>query len=255
MKLYAFHCGGEKLNRAIIDAFDPNPAERIYFPYFCYLMQHNGENILFDTGAHPDLITDPITRLGPAAAAYEILMAPGDDVVSCLATVGIKPEDVRHVIQSHLHYDHAGGLEFFPHSTIYVSKREREFAANPPIYQPEYTPVDYQHPFNWKEIEGEYDLFGDGAIVIFQTPGHTAGHQSIRVKCAEKHYILAADAAYVPEKMKARKLAAVLWSPDAVIATWEKLEKMAKDYDADLIFTHDLRFRETVKIAPEYWYV
>ena len=62
-------------------------------------------------------------------------MRQGDDVVSQLAMGGFSPSDIDHVVLSHLHYDHAGGMEYFPNAQFYAQRRELEFAHWPPVYQ------------------------------------------------------------------------------------------------------------------------
>jgi glyoxylase-like metal-dependent hydrolase (beta-lactamase superfamily II) len=181
-------------------------------------------------------------------------MESGDDVVSKLAEIGINPGDVSHVVQSHLHYDRAGGLEFFPHAAAYVGKRELDFARNPPVYQREYTQADFEHRSEWTEVETTLDLFSDGSIVIFSTPGHTRGHQSMLVNGLERARILVSDAHYSPPKMAARRLPGLLWSPDAMVESWYRIEEMQRQHDAELIFTHDLDWETTVRVAPDQWY-
>lgn len=227
----------------------------MYAPYFFYLVQHEDGNVLFDTGPHPALLTDPYSRLGEAAASFAVEMAPDDDVVSQLAKLGLDPTDVAHVVQSHLHFDHAGGLEFFPHATIYVQRRELQFAHWPAVYQRGvYLRPDFDHPLQWKELEGEHDIFGDGRVVIVPTPGHTPGHQSLLVRLEGQPVVLMADASYLLVKMRERLLPAVVWSPDAMVASWERIEELERRYGAQLICTHDLDFREKVRLAPEQWY-
>lgn len=255
MKLFAFHCGKERTLRSILDPFDDDCGSIIEPPYFFYMVQHPEQTLLFDTGAHVSFIDDPATRLGAGADLYDIVMEPGEDVVSRLDSAGVKPESVGHIVQSHLHYDHAGGLEFFPDADVYVQKAELPFAQNPPIYQrAEYVPADFEHPINWKHLDGEYDVFNDGRVIIFPTPGHTPGHQSLLVKLKEKNYILVGDAAYDPTKMKERRLPGFLWNPDALISSWERIEELQRENDAELIFTHDLHFHGKTRLAPEEWY-
>src|SRR6266566_7342941 len=76
MKMYAFHCGGEKTLRSVFDPFDPDCGATIHPPYFFYLIRHPEGDVLFDNGAHPGLISDPRGRLGAAADLYDIVMAP-----------------------------------------------------------------------------------------------------------------------------------------------------------------------------------
>jgi glyoxylase-like metal-dependent hydrolase (beta-lactamase superfamily II) len=103
-------------------------------------------------------------------------------------------------------------------------------------------------------LRGEHDVFNDGRLIIFPTPGHTPGHQSMLVRLDSQAYILAGDAVYDKEKMQARCLPGLLWSPDAIIESWEKIEEMQRRYDARLIVTHDLHWEDNVKLGPQEWY-
>jgi N-acyl homoserine lactone hydrolase len=255
MRMYAFHSGGEATLRSVLDPFDAHCGAQVHLPYFFYLIRHPEGDVLFDTGAHPDFITDPRSRLGSAADLYEIEMAPGDDVVSRLRTLGVETDDIGHVVQSHLHYDHAGGLEFLTSARVYVQKAELSFAYWPPVYQRDtYVRQDFDAVRNWKELRGDHDIFNDGRLVIFPTPGHTPGHQSLLVRLESQAYILTGDAVYDKEKMRARCLPGLLWSPDALIESWERIEELQRRYDARLIVTHELHWEESVKLAPRDWY-
>jgi N-acyl homoserine lactone hydrolase len=255
MKMYAFHCGGEKTLRSVFDPFDANCGDTIHPPYFFYLIRHPEGDVLFDNGAHPGLISDPRGRLGAGADLYDIVMAPGDDVVSRLDPLGVDAGDIGHVVQSHLHYDHAGGLEFLTGAAVYVQREELPFAYWPPVYQRDvFVRQDFDTVRNWKQLRGEYDIFNDGRLLIFPTPGHTPGHQSLLVKLDSQAYILAGDAVYDKEKMQHRALPGLLWSPDAVIESWERIEEMQRRHNATLIVTHDLHWEEAIKLAPQEWY-
>src|SRR5450631_2147290 len=156
--MYAFHCGGEKTLRSVWDPLDPNCGDIIHPPYFFYLIRHPEGDVLFDNGAHPAFIDDPVSRLGAAADLYDIVMAPGDDVVSRLHSLDVDAEGIGHAVQSHLHYDHAGGLEFLSEATVYVQKEELPFAYWPPVYQKSvYVRQDFDGVANWKALNGEHD--------------------------------------------------------------------------------------------------
>ena len=256
IRIYAFHGGGEIADMSVFDPFHPDVGTKVEIPYFFYVVQHPHGNVLFDTGGHPSLITDPRERLGEAADAFEVTMKQGDDVVSQIATAGFGCEDIGHVALSHLHYDHAGGIEFFPKAQFHAQKRELEFAHWPPIYQREiYISADFDHPVRWNEVVGEYDIFGDGRLILFPTPGHTAGHQSLLVRFGdERAIILVADAAYLPRNLELNVLPGIVWSPDAMVSSWEEIRAKQRRHNAALIFTHDLAWPETTKVAPDAWY-
>jgi glyoxylase-like metal-dependent hydrolase (beta-lactamase superfamily II) len=255
MRLYAIHCGGDLMEWTAYDPFDEHAGTKVYNPYFMYVITHPQGTVLFDSGAHPVMATDPEARLGPAAATFEARVGPEDHIEARLATIGIKPSDIDIVIQSHLHFDHAGGLEWLAHAPILVHREELGFAFYPPVYQRDiYVRADFDHPLDWRPLDGDHDVFGDGRLIVFPTPGHTRGHQSLMVHLdSGQTIILLADAAYALSKMRERAIPGVLWSPDAIVSSWERLEALEREHDAMLIATHDLDYRERVKMAPE-WY-
>ena len=110
---------------------------------------------------------------------------------------------MRYVANSHLHFDHCGGNEFFPRATFLVQRPELEAARKPgfvPRYSP--SPIDFDHPLDYQLIDGEHDVFGDGTVVLLPTYGHTPGHQSLRVRAGkDAHIVCASDACYTRENM------------------------------------------------------
>lgn len=255
MKIYACHCGGDVSDLSVFDPFDPNVGTKAYNPYFFYLIEHPQGRVLFDSGVHPQMRTDPRGRLGDAADAFAVEMDEDQDVVGQLAKLGLEPGDIDIVVQSHLHFDHAGGLEFFPEADVYVQAAELEFARNPPVYQQDvYVQADFGHDLHWKTLDGDHDLFGDGSMRIISTPGHSKGHQSLLVSLPTQPIFLLADAAYLLEKMRKRLLPGLLWSPDAIVASWERIEQLERETGAKLVCTHELDYRETVPMAPDAWW-
>lgn len=255
MRLYALHCGGDLADWSTFDPFDERVGTKVYNPYFMYVVTHPRGNVLFDSGVHPQMGTEPEARLGPAAASFQVQMMPEDRIDKRLATIGLEPRDIDIVVQSHLHFDHAGGLQWLTHAPILVQREELAFALQPPVYQRLiYASQDFEHELHWRELDGDHDIFGDGRLIAFSTPGHTRGHQSLMVQLDGQTVILLADAAYMLAKMRERALPAVVWSPDAMVASWERIEALEREHDALLFATHDLDYRERMKLAPEGWY-
>jgi N-acyl homoserine lactone hydrolase len=255
-RIYALHCGGDLTDWAVLDPFDDRAGNKAYCPYFMYVVTHPSGNVLFDNGVHPESGTNPEARLGPVAGAFPVQITPDDVIDRRLAMIGMEPRDIDIVVQSHLHFDHAGGLEWLTHATILAQREELSFARNPPVYQRSlYVAADFEHDLQWQELDGDHDVFGDGSLVVISTPGHTRGHQSLMVHLESgRTVILLADAAYLLAKMRDRALPAILWSPDAMVASWERIEALEREHDALLLATHELDFRESVKLAPDAWY-
>jgi Metallo-beta-lactamase superfamily len=146
LQIYALCCGYLEFDRQI---FFPDQAlgTRMTIPVASYLLLHPQGQVLFDTGVHCQAIRDPIRRLGERRATrFTVRSQVGDDVVSQLALIGMRPADITHVINSHFHFDHCGGNEFFPQATFLVQRREMARARGP---DNPYDPQDFDHPLTY----------------------------------------------------------------------------------------------------------
>ena len=203
INVYALCTGLIELDRASMVS-DLTPGQPWTVPVLSFLVSHPKGKLLFDTGVHCQARIDPLKRLGAERIKrLAVKSREGDDVVPQLAALGLKPDDVRFVANSHLHFDHCGGNEFFPRATFLVQRAELEAARRPgfvPSYSP--SPLDFDHPLDYRMLEGEHDVFGDGSVVLLPTYGHTPGHQSLLVRSAKQAQIVAAsDACYTRENM------------------------------------------------------
>ena len=181
ISVYALCSGYLELDRASM--LDDLPAGQPWtVPVMSFLVVHPRGRLLFDTGVHCQTRVDPIGRMGPERAKRLVDKSKaGEDVVPQLGLLGLTPDDVRYVVNSHLHFDHCGGNEFFPRATFLVQKTEMEAARRPgfaPGYNP--SPLDFDHPLDYRLVDGEHDVWGDGSVLLFPTFGHTPGHQSLR---------------------------------------------------------------------------
>jgi N-acyl homoserine lactone hydrolase len=250
-RVFAFHCGGDRSGMGVYDPIDEDGGRVVYGPYFFFLVEHPEGKVLFDTGAHPKWKS----KAHEEASGIAVVVGENDDVASRLSTLGVDPEDIDRVVVSHLHFDHAGGLQFFPHATVYVQETELRFAYWPAVYQRDlYDRDDFDHDLKWFELHGDYDVFGDGSVRIIATPGHTPGHQSLCVELPSGLIVFAADASYLETKMRQRRVPGIVWSPDAMVASWGALEDLERSRGARLVFTHDFDYEESKPLAPDAWY-
>jgi N-acyl homoserine lactone hydrolase len=254
VKLYAFRCGGDYADKALQDPLDDDVGTKIYEPWTAYVVDHPAGPVLFDTGITPEILVDPIGVLGPWGDMFDLRMSESDTIGVLLSTIGLEPASIPTVVMSHLHHDHAAALALFRHAEIYIQEEELRFARNPPIYQANaYMPAQFEGDYRWTLLDGEHDLYGDGRIVLFPTPGHTPGHQSARITLDNNVVLLLFDATYSLEKMRQRLLPGILWSPDALVASWESIEEMAREHSATMMATHDPDV-DRVRWAPEQCY-
>ncbi len=162
-------------------------------PIPAWLIRHPKETVLFDTGLHPDLVHSPDT-MGRLASLFTAMLQEGGSIRGRLQDVGVDPEAPLTVILSHCHFDHVGGLCELPNARLVVQRAEWQAAAGGDGLT--YNPVLYDLGHQVTTIDGDHDLFGDGAVTCLSTPGHSAGHQSLRVVTADGPVVLASDACY-----------------------------------------------------------
>jgi N-acyl homoserine lactone hydrolase len=231
------------------------PPSRWTVPIECFLIEHARGRLLFDTGLHCDTMTRMLERYGPERAKrFGVHSRPGDDIVSQLARLGLTPADVPLVANSHWHFDHCGGNEFFPQATILVQQREMEAARSPEVlaqgrYRP--SPPDYDHPLRYQAVDGEHDVFGDGSAVLIPTYGHTPGHQSLRLKNGRDTLLLTADACYTRENMDRQVLPTVVWDETEMAHSLRRLRDLRDKQGARTLYGHDPEQWRTLRQAPE----
>jgi N-acyl homoserine lactone hydrolase len=154
-----------------------DPEAQLRFPIPAYLVETDTERILIDTGLNPEAVRDPQSHYGAQASfmAFEQERSVADQVdVSTLTRV----------VLTHLHFDHAGGLALLPPEVpIVVQRSEWEGGRDgDTIRRNFFYPRDYELDGRRIElVDGDHDLLGDGSIELLLTPGHTPGHQSVRL--------------------------------------------------------------------------
>ena len=122
------------------------------------------------------------------ASLFAVHARTDEGVVGQLAALGVKPDDIRYVVNSHFHFDHCGCNASFPRATFLVQRAELALARAEPK---RYDAKDWDLPLEYRAVDGEHDVFGDGSVVLLPTPGHTAGHQSLWIRRGTRRAIRA----------------------------------------------------------------
>ncbi len=162
----------------------------IRFPVPAYVVETATERILIDTGLNPAAIADPAAYYDRPDFFAAFTLEQEQSVAEQLDL-----STLTKVVLTHLHWDHVGGLQLIPASVPVVVQRSewqagRDDAA---VQRNFFFPRDYAD--DGREvilIDGDCDLLGDGSIELLLTPGHTPGHQSIRIG----EVVLGADVAH-----------------------------------------------------------
>jgi glyoxylase-like metal-dependent hydrolase (beta-lactamase superfamily II) len=221
-------------------------------PFF--LIRHPQGDVVVDGGNPLAVARDPHAHWGPLADVFEVHMTEEQHCVAQLHRLGVEPDSVGHVVQTHLHIDHTGTLGHFPRATIVVHARELQAAraAEDPLATG-YVRADYDRAeLRWQLAEGELDLFGDGAIRLVETPGHSAGHMSLLLELDETGPVLiTADAADNRAQWEGRDHPRALFSREDAISSLERLRELAQQTDALLVLGHDSHNWSQLRHAPD----
>jgi glyoxylase-like metal-dependent hydrolase (beta-lactamase superfamily II) len=174
-----------------------------------------------------------------------------------LALADTKPEEIKTVILSHLHLDHAGNTRLFKNAEIYVHKRDFEYAKRLVASSP--NPADHGAyvksdldipPYKLRFVENDNKL-ADG-IELISLPGHTPGLLGLMVHLEEGTFIFPADALYTQENYgPPTKMSGIVYDTIAFRASIEKIRDLQAKYQAKIMFSHDLPFFKTLKMAPQ----
>jgi len=218
----------------------------ITIPVSMWVIDHPKGLVVYDTGNNA-AVADGKCKAYWAEGMCDFLKPSlrRDDVIDQqLKKLGYSPEQVKVVITSHAHLDHIGNIKLFPKAIHVIQKKELYQAWWPEKFQrgPAFVMGDFDgaaRDFNYLELDGDYDLFGDGAVTVLSTPGHTLGHQSVRIHLASgKTLVLTQDAIWMKENLEGYP-AGLNYSVKDYNNSINKL-KMVRDLeDGDLFMAHD----------------
>ncbi|MFV0259669.1 MAG: N-acyl homoserine lactonase family protein [Acidimicrobiales bacterium] len=175
----------------------------ITFPVPFYVIEHPMGLTVVDTGLHPQLAQDT-TRLGGLADLFtpDLPEDGSGSVGPQLRAAGFDPDQVVQVILTHLHFDHAGGLIELPNARILVQRREwAQLTDGGSLEAAGINPDDVELGHDRFEADGDVDVYGDGTVDCLVTPGHTPGHQSVRVRTPDQTYLICGDCAYLERSL------------------------------------------------------
>ncbi len=210
VKVYAFKAGVLKTQTQYLlkDTRVGTPME-IPIPFL--VIKHGKEWMAFDTGCNARAARDPVAYLGEKLVkAYTPAISADQEFQEAIKVLGLRPRDFKAVACSHGHCDHAGAIDNFLGTDVPIYFQKAELVeirkvVDTLIARTAYVPGDFRHlrELNIREIEGPFDIFGDQSVMVFPTPGHTPGHQSLYVKPSQGNsFIYCADALYTLENME-----------------------------------------------------
>ena len=220
------------------------------FVNIAYLIVHPKGTLMFDAGAVPDSAFK-----GDGTPVVEGIMSATQPLKPQMAAAGYSPSDVDFFALSHYHSDHTANANDFAGATWIVQKAERDaMLADKPqgIIQPK----SYSALRNAKTKilnDEDFDVFGDGAVVVKSAPGHTPGHQVVFVRLAKTGpVVLAGDLYHYPEERTTGRIPTFEFNAEQSRAARVKIEAFVKQTGAQLWIEHDIATHAKLPKSPKF---
>jgi N-acyl homoserine lactone hydrolase len=249
-RLYVFDCGTLVYNKPEDYNLRRDEVRDTNMGVTCYLVVHPKGILLYDTGLNDRLVGRPLyENVADGYGQIKFQTLSGQ-----LADIGIAPANIDYLVLSHYHWDHVGNAGDFAGSTwlVYQGDRDQMFsnAARKFPWFGQYSALEHSKT---KLLKGDYDVFGDGTVVVIATPGHTEGHCSLLVRLKNTGAVLlSGDLYHYAEERELKRM------PDeekttGTVQSRQKVEELLRQTGAQLWIGHSMEFFRSVRKSPG-WY-
>ncbi|HWH18550.1 MAG TPA: N-acyl homoserine lactonase family protein [Allosphingosinicella sp.] len=201
----------------------------------CYLIRNGSRYMLWDTGVSAALVDSPIDN-----AAQTIRL--NKSIVTQLAEIGVKPEQIEIVGISHFHGDHIGQAASFPKAKLVMGKGDLDaLRAVPPDprLQPDMLKPWLKDGAPLVETTGDVDIFHDGRVIMLNLPGHTPGHTALLVRLASGAVLLTGDLYHFAEQVPIKGVPPFNTNRADTLASMDRFDKLARNLRAKVIIQHE----------------
>ena len=258
-RLYVLDCGMLNIDPEGVARYHVTQAEVVEsrMPVPCFLVVHPKGTLLWDVGVIPDA---DVEKAAPKPALYDVNPVShavvSKTLKSQLAALGYAPSDLTYVAVSHAHKDHTANLNQFASSTWLVRPAEREFMFKPgnERVEPKFFTL-LERAKTTVMNKDEYDVFGDGTVMIKAAPGHTPAHEVMVLNLAKSGRIMVAGDLYhySPERTFRRRPPDNEFNVEQSAASRAMIEEYLKKTGAAIWIEHDYRANAKLKKSPAYY--
>ena len=232
IKLWRLDCGAILLKDFGAISGDPaEPHKPRQLTSSCYLIQHGKDYMEWEAGVDAAFVDHPENKM----MTYTTLDR-GKTLAEQFKVIGVDPRAVRYLGLSHLHADHMGQAAIFSHATLLMGGPDLDQlrALRPELLAPWLKDGGKVVP-----VTGDYDIFGDGSVVMLDTPGHTLGHHSLLVRLISGPVLLSGDLWHFRADFEKDLASPIEADPAALAASRARIRRLLADTGAKLIVQHD----------------
>jgi len=250
-RLYVFDCGVIKGLGVELFGFKKGEVPIRDFFVACYLVAHPKGTLMWDVGVIPDSAFK-----GDGMPVTERASTVNRPLLPQLAALGYTPADITYLAMSHYHSDHTANANAFAGSTWLVRAAERDamFAEKPAGIIEQGTFSALKTAKTTILDKDDYDVFGDGTVVIKSAPGHTPGHQVLFLKLRKTGPLLVAgDLYHYPEERTMNRFPSFEFNKEQSAASRANIDAFLKKTKAQMWISHDAATNATLKKAPAYY--
>jgi N-acyl homoserine lactone hydrolase len=253
LRLYVFDCGKLAIADPSVYGFTKDDLATTDMSVACFLVAHPKGTLMWDVGVLPDSVFE--SKGGAVTQGRATVVRP---LRAQLAEVGYNSADITYLVMSHYHWDHTANANDFAGSTWIVEKADRDaMFADPPPKAANITPDHYSALRNSKTViltGADYDVFGDGTVIIKFAPGHTPGHQLLFLKLPKTGpVVLSGDLYHYPEERAQHHVPSTEFNREQTAATRVAVEAFVKETGAQLWIQHDFTANAKLKKAPDFY--
>ena len=250
MKVYLLDNGTLLLDKSFA-TWNHNQGVEFRFPVFSLYIDHPDGKMLIDTGFEKGWVERKLPFEKPTQTEDQL-------IVNQLAKVGVKPEDIDIVVNSHLHFDHCSNNKLFPQARFIFSKSELRHAYVPdPWERLGYDPDLVVMPGMKMELlelgTFEYEVLS--GITLIETPGHSNGHLSAIIHPGgdTPPLVFPFDVAYTRHNLEDRVLMGLHTDPAELLDSMNRIENIARRIGGKIFFSHDPDEFSTYTLAPGHY--
>jgi glyoxylase-like metal-dependent hydrolase (beta-lactamase superfamily II) len=266
IKIHVFHCGEVGVDPAVpFRDVSKNPVaytgllrsskKRIWLPVSVYLIEHPNGLVLYDTGWHRDVRTNPVKHESwKLHFASKPKLPAGKAIDEQIKAAGFNIGDIEYVLLSHLDVDHASGLRLVKdakHILIsedeYIACQSRQVRYYSGLWEGLTFETFKLSDSKYGPVNKAFDVFGDEKLLMVFTPGHSQGSCAMLVQNNEKFVLLTGDTGYAPSSWEHLRMPGPVYDKEYMIKSLKWVREMSqKENCIEVLANHDPKVKPHV---------